>query len=117
MEAITFTPRLTRSSHDGREFFEGTQFDIDQSRVREETGEEFPSLGKTKAVRPSLRRVPDRNDQRDSQAGQHGQQGGGIVREIIDADFQEIHLAGLDPERSPKSPWRMHGGHHLRHLT
>ena len=58
--------------------------------------------------------MADGDDERDAQPRQRAEQGGGIGREGIHTDFEEVHLPGLNSQRAAQGARRMDSANNLR---
>ena len=90
------------------------QLHVDERGEREKTREQLAALRGAEAVRAALRGMADGDEQRHTHARQGAEQRGGIGREGIGADFEEIQLAGADAERTAERAGRVNSADNLR---
>ncbi len=109
--------RLTRGGHHGTEFLPGAQLQIEQCRERQELRIQRPPLRERQPMRPALRGMTHRDQQRQLQPRQHLAQRRQIVGEIVHPDLQQIDFPGADLLRPTQRPRRMNRRDDLRLFT
>ena len=92
----------------------GAQLDVDQRGEWQKLREQLASARKAEPVQSALGGMADGDDERDPQPGQRAEQRGRFEGKGIHTDFEEVHLAGLNPERAAQGARRMDSANNLR---